>query len=68
MKKKILIVLVVILAIILILGVLYLIDINRMKNNKPVFFSTWGYDYAPPVNVNNTHPFFLFPIIKSPSQ
>ena len=54
MKKKILIVLVVILAIILILGVLYLIDINRMKNNKPVFFSTWGYDYAPPVNVNNT--------------
>ena len=25
-----------------------------MKNNKPVFFSTWGYDYAPPVNVNNT--------------
>ena len=29
-------------------GTLYLIDHHRMKNNEPVLFSTWGYDYAPP--------------------
>ena len=31
---------------------LFGIDINRMKNNKPVFFSTWGFDYFPPVNLD----------------
>lgn len=30
---------------------LFLIDINRMRNNEPVFFSTWGYSYAPPINL-----------------
>lgn len=34
------------------LGILFLIDINRMRNNKPVVFSTWGYDYVPPINLN----------------
>ena len=29
-------------------GVLYVVDHHRMKNNEPVVFSTWGYDYAPP--------------------
>ena len=29
------------------LGVVYAIDMNRMKNNEPVFFSTWGRKYAP---------------------
>ena len=33
-------------------GTLFGIDINRMKNNKPVFFSTWGFDYFPPVNLD----------------
>lgn len=31
---------------------LFAVDINRMKQNKPVFFSTWGIDYAPPINLN----------------
>ena len=31
---------------------LFIIDIHRMKNNKPIFFSTWGFDYYPPVNLN----------------
>ena len=36
------------------LGVLYSVDMNRMKNNEPVFFSTWGIDYAPPIEKDTT--------------
>ena len=48
MNKKIIIILLVILF--LILGIfitLYCIDNYRMKNNEPVFFSTWGKEYSP---------------------
>jgi len=31
---------------------LFGIDINRMRNNEPIFFSTWGFDYFPPVNLD----------------
>lgn len=31
---------------------LFCIDINRMRNNKPVLFSTWGYCYAPPIDLH----------------
>lgn len=48
MKKKIIIILSVISILLLALGSMFLIDKNRMDNNKPVIFSTWGYDYAPP--------------------
>ena len=34
-------------------GTLFGIDINRMRNNEPVFFSTWGFDYFPPVNLDD---------------
>ena len=51
MKNKILVIVAIILVVALIVGIMYLVDINRMKNNKPVVFSTWGYDYAPPENV-----------------
>jgi len=27
------------------------IDINRMRNNKPVLFSTWGFSYVPPIDI-----------------
>ena len=30
---------------------MYIIDLNRMANNKPVIFSTWGYLYCPPVDL-----------------
>lgn len=30
---------------------MYLVDLNRMSNNKPVIFSTWGYEYCPPVDL-----------------
>lgn len=36
---------------VLILVSLFCIDINKMRNNKSVVFSTWGFDYAPPVDL-----------------
>jgi len=32
---------------------MFVIDIKRMNNNEPVLFSTWGFDYFPPVNLEN---------------
>lgn len=55
MKKKIIIVVSVIVVLALALGGMFLIDKNRMNNNKPVIFSTWGHDYAPPVNNPNNN-------------
>ena len=31
----------------------FCIDMHRMKNNESVFFSTWGYDYCPPIDLNS---------------
>ncbi len=52
MKKKIFVVVLAICLIGLIIFGMYLIDRIRMKNNKPVIFSTWGYSYVPPINLN----------------
>lgn len=52
-KKKIIKVLIIIFIIItLVLTTLFIIDINRMKNNKQVLFSTWGFDYTPPIDLS----------------
>ena len=48
MKKKIIIIVSIIVVLALAVGGAYLIDKNRMDNNKPVIFSTWGYQYAVP--------------------
>ena len=50
MKKKICVSMVIILILIVSFIVMYAIDMNRMKNNKPVVFSTWGYQYVPPIS------------------
>ena len=48
MKKKTIIILLIIILILLgILASIYFIDQNRMKNNEPVLFSTWGKYYTP---------------------
>lgn len=52
MKKSTKIILAVLIIIVIIIGTMFLIDLNRMKNNKPVIFSTWGRKYAPPAKVN----------------
>lgn len=55
MNKKIVTIIIAIIMILLIgLGILYIIDVNNIKNNKPVIFSTWGKKYAPPENLPNT--------------
>lgn len=52
MKKRIFYVIItVFLAVVIAIGGLYAVDIYRMKNNEPVVFSTWGYDYAPQENL-----------------
>ena len=32
---------------------MFTIDINRMKNQKSVIFSTWGFKYVPPINLDD---------------
>ena len=51
MKKKIIIIVSIIVVLALAVGGAYLIDKNRMDNNKPVIFSTWGAKYAPPAEI-----------------
>lgn len=31
----------------------YFVDINRMRNNKPVLFNTWGLDYVSPIDLSS---------------
>ncbi|MBQ2840793.1 MAG: hypothetical protein IJE70_05555 [Oscillospiraceae bacterium] len=51
MKKIIAITGVVLIALSCVFTSLYAIDHIKMKNNEPVFFSTWGKDYAPPEGI-----------------
>lgn len=51
MKKILKIFICIVIIIIILISIAYLIDRNRMKNNKSVIFSTWGYSYAPPVEI-----------------
>ena len=55
MKKSTKIVFAILGIIIIVVGIMFIIDLQRMKNNKPVIFSTWGRKYSPPEeNVINT--------------
>lgn len=47
MKKFLIIIILVVLVGV---GIVFCIDQNRMKNNEPVLFSTWGAKYVPPEN------------------
>lgn len=51
-RNKYVIIIGVIFLFLIVLATLFGIDINRMKNNEPVVFSTWGFDYFPPVNLD----------------
>ena len=48
MKKILKVVICILMVLIVGVGILYAVDRNRMKNNKPVIFSTWGVKYCPP--------------------
>jgi len=52
LKKQVKRVIEIVLILMVIVGIMYEIDMIRMKNNKPVVFSTWGHSYTPPVNLN----------------
>ena len=52
MKKSTKIILAILIIVAIVIGTMFLIDLNRMKHNKPVIFSTWGRKYAPPVKIN----------------
>lgn len=41
-----------IITIVLIIGLMFFVDVNRMNNNEPVVFSTWGFKYAPLVDLH----------------
>ena len=47
MKKIFKIIIIVIAILASIIGIMYLIDLDRMKKGKPVVFSAWGAKYAP---------------------
>lgn len=48
-KKIVTIIIAIIMILLIVLGTLYTIDMNNIKNNKPVIFSTWGKKYAPTI-------------------
>ena len=52
MKKSTKIILAILIIVAIIIGIMFLIDLNRMKHNKPVIFSTWGRKYVPTTKVN----------------
>ena len=55
MKRKIGVVIgIILIMLILVFGILYLVDLDRMAKNEPVLFSTWGRKYAPPVEKPTT--------------
>ena len=41
-----------IITIVLIVGLMFFVDVNRMNNNDPVIFSTWGFKCAPLVDLH----------------
>ena len=51
MKKILKIFICIVIIIIILISIAYLIDRKRMQDNKTVIFSTWGYSYAPPVEL-----------------
>lgn len=52
--KKIFIIIIIIIVVITIsLITLFVIDVNRMQNNKAVLFSTWGFNYIEPINIES---------------
>ena len=51
-RSKYVIIIGIIIIFITVCATVFCIDINRMKNNEPIFFSTWGFDYFPPINLD----------------
>lgn len=46
-------IIIIIVLLIITLITLFCIDVNRMRNNEPVFFNTWGFKYAPAIDFHD---------------
>lgn len=46
-------ILIIIIIFLITLITLFCIDVNRMRNNEPVFFSRWGFKYAPAIDFHD---------------
>ena len=51
-KKVYIIILISIFLIISLFITIFFIDVRRMQNKEPVFFSNWGFDYVPPIDLS----------------
>lgn len=49
-RKALIVIILIVLFIIFVVGLVFLTDMNRMKKNRPVLFSTWGKEYKPMYN------------------
>ncbi len=52
-KWRLLAVLAAIVLVFVCLAAMFGVDVNRMRNNEPILFSTWGFDYFPPVDLRD---------------
>lgn len=52
-RKKLVVIYGIIGIVLLSIILVFFADVNRIKNNKPVLFSTWGFDYAPPIDLSS---------------
>ena len=52
-KNRFIIVLGSIIIFIILLISMFSVDVRQMRNNKPVIFSNWGFDYVPPVDLSS---------------
>ena len=51
-KEWLIIISLIVISILILVGTMYKIDMDRMKHNYDVVFSTWGRDYEPNVRYN----------------
>lgn len=58
MKKILKEILITAIVLLIAIGIIYAIDLNRMKHNKKVLFSTWGRDYAPAEVIVQENPHY----------
>jgi len=50
-SKKFKIIISLILIVVIMIILMFLTDVRQMNQNKPVIFSTWGFDYTPAINL-----------------
>ncbi len=54
-RKRLVICFSALLAVVLLVVSAFVIDVGKMSKNEPVVFNTWGFDYAPPVNLEQEY-------------